>query len=65
MTENELTVVEKKSTKIHGLDVIKTVADQPAEVDQNGNQTEALRFKTYFILYNDLIYQFMGIDSFE
>ena len=61
LTENELVVVEKQSTKINGLDVIKTVADQPAGTDQSGNPTDALRFKTYFILYNDLIYQFMGL----
>ena len=63
LTENKLQVVEKKSIRLNGLQVVKTIADQPAQVDEStGKQTsEALRFQTNFILYNDLIYQFMGI----
>ncbi len=75
LSENKLQIIEKQSIKLNTLDVITTIADQPAEIDTiitfTGQpakadtifetKTEALRFQTYFILYNDLIYQFMGI----
>jgi predicted Zn-dependent protease len=61
LTDNKLQILTKQNKKINGLNAIITIADQPAEVDQNGKKTEALRFQTYFILYNDLIYQLMGL----
>ncbi len=61
LEENKLQVQQKQNTKINGLNAVKTIADQPEGVDESGRKTEALRFQTYFILYNDLIYQLLGV----
>jgi len=61
ISENKLQIFTKKEARINGLRAIKTIADQPASIDERGNLTEALRFQTTFFLYNDLIYQFMGL----
>lgn len=61
LSENKLVVVDKQNKKLNGLDAITTIADQPEGVDESGNKIEALRFQSYFILYNDLIYQIIGL----
>ena len=63
ITDSGLTIKDRKVTKLNGLNAIKTIAEQPAQFDESTGKavSEPLAFQTYFILYNDLIYQLMGI----
>ena len=63
ITENKLTQLSSRNVKVNGLNAVAVDAEQPAQQDQNGQQTQALRVLTYFIQYNGTIYQLLGVTA--
>lgn len=56
----KLTLVEKKSITLNGMNALAMVADQVNEQTQ-----EKIRVLTYLISYNGFIYNFFGVSKFE
>lgn len=53
-----LTIVQNDQTTINGLSVLRVIADQPADQQQ---QSTALRTLSYFIAYGNNIYHMIGV----
>lgn len=58
VTENNLTLVEQSNTTVNGMEAFALITSQAA--DQQAGQP-ALKIMTYFIKYNNNVYQFNGI----
>ena len=65
LSEHELTLVSSNETLVSGLPAYAVVADQEVAQEGTGQQATAekeyIRLQTYFIRYNDLMYQFTGM----
>lgn len=70
LSENELTLVQSNETLVAGLPAYSVIADKTVEQQQQQQQTaptepQVIRMQTYFIRYNDLMYQFTGMSMKE
>ena len=69
LSDHQLTLVSSNETLVSGMSAYALVADQ--EVAQDNQQQAAatekqyIRMQTYFIRYNDLMYQFTGMSMKE
>lgn len=64
LSEHELTLVSSNETLVSGLPAYAVVADQELEqeeTEQAAAEKKYIRIQTYFIRYNDLMYQFTGM----
>ncbi len=69
LSEHELTLVSSNETLVSGMSAYTLIADQEvAQEDQQqaaATEKEYIRMQTYFIRYNDLMYQFTGMSMKE
>lgn len=64
LSENELTLVQSNETLVAGLPAYTVIADKTVEQQQQQTtptEPQVIRMQTYFIRYNDLMYQFTGM----
>jgi predicted Zn-dependent protease len=69
LSEHELTLVSSNETLVSGMPAYTLVADQEVAQDNQqqaaATEKEYIRMQTYFIRYNDLMYQFTGMSMKE
>jgi predicted Zn-dependent protease len=62
ITENKLVVEDKSTRPVNGLPAV-ALAGTVTQPGQNGQPGQQLRITTYFIQYNNLIYNFIGVSA--
>lgn len=58
----KLTAISTRNTTVNGLPALEMVSDMQQQQQQQGQQQQQqVRVQTYLILYNNLIYRFLGL----